>query len=138
MNLSPAWASRFMLLLTVVLAGCGKTEKSATPVVSSAPAAENSTGAEANQSGAATSGLEAVTPGAVQVTPVVIGDNADMNAVLSQLTQAVRKYSFERRRMPKTLDEVVAAGYVSAMPKPPAGQRFTLEPKTVEVVLTKR
>ena len=34
------------------------------------------------------------------------------NLALAELTQALRKYSFEHQRMPKTFGEVVAAGYV--------------------------
>lgn len=147
-NLRPGWVLTVTLILSVALSGCGKTEKPTTHAVSPAPVAtESTTGSEAEQAAAPASDSQIVTPaagpaqrqaGQVQVTPVVIGNGADLSATLAQLTQAVRKYGFERRRMPKTLDEVVAAGYVSAMPNPPAGQKFTLEPKNVEVVLTKR
>jgi hypothetical protein len=147
-NLRPGWALTFTLILYMALSGCGKTEKSTTPAVLPTPVAtESITGPEAEQAAAPSSDSQIATPaagpaqrqaGQVQVTPVVIGNGADLSATLAQLTQAVRKYSFERRRMPKTLDEVVAAGYVSGMPNPPAGQKFALEPKNVEVVLTKR
>jgi hypothetical protein len=62
---------------------------------------------------------------------------AELNAALEQLTQALRKYSFERRRLPKTLGEVVTAGYVTEIPQAPPGQVFAINPKTMQVVLVK-
>jgi len=37
--------------------------------------------------------------------------------------------------MPKSLQEVIAAGYISPMPQAPPGKKFVLDPKTVQVVL---
>ena len=61
-----------------------------------------------------------------------------MAAALAELTQALRKYSFEHQRLPKSFSEVVAAGYVKDMPPAPAGRRFEIDPKTVQVVLVKQ
>ncbi len=58
-----------------------------------------------------------------------------MGPLLDQLTQVLRKYSVENRRVPKSLDEVVAAGYLKEMPPAPAGKKFTIEPKKLQVVL---
>jgi hypothetical protein len=55
-------------------------------------------------------------------------------ALLGELTQAVRKYAVEQRRAPKALDELVAAGYLSQLPQPPAGKRFAIS-KTLQVYL---
>ena len=63
---------------------------------------------------------------------------ADLSGVLAGLTQAVRKYGFEKQRMPKNLEELVAAGYLSALPTAPAGKKFTIDEKKVQVVLTGR
>ena len=63
---------------------------------------------------------------------------ADMEAVLGELTQALRKYSVEHRQSPKNLDEVVGAGYVKQMPEAPPGKKFEVDPKTMKVVLVKR
>ncbi|NGO38982.1 hypothetical protein G4L39_06175 [Limisphaera ngatamarikiensis] len=57
---------------------------------------------------------------------------------LQALTQAVRRYSAERRRVPGGLDEVVAAGYIKTLPPPPPGMRYTIDPKRLEVMLVKR
>ncbi len=63
---------------------------------------------------------------------------ADLSGVLAGLTQAVRKFGFEKQRMPKDLEELVAAGYLSAMPTAPAGKKFAINEKKVQVVLTGR
>ena len=74
---------------------------------------------------------------AVSTAPVAQGE-ADMSAVLHDLTQAVRKYSIERKLKPKTFNEVVAAGYVQKLPEPPHGKKFEIDPKTTQVVLVKQ
>ena len=63
---------------------------------------------------------------------------AALNAALGELTQALRKYSFEHQRVPKTFSEVVSAGYVKNMPQAPPGKRFEIDAKTVQVVLVKQ
>ena len=63
---------------------------------------------------------------------------AELAAALGELTQALRKYSFEHQRLPKTFNEVVAAGYVNNMPQAPPGKKFEIEPRTVQVVLVKQ
>ena len=67
----------------------------------------------------------------------VISEN-DMSAVLASLTQVLRKYSFERKQLPSTVEEIVAAGYLSAMPPAPAGKKFTIDAKNGKVVLIKK
>ena len=70
-------------------------------------------------------------PTAVQ--PVAVP--ADTSAALGVLTQAVRKYSAERRQVPKSLNEVVNAGYLQNLPAAPAGKKFVLDTKRLEVTL---
>lgn len=70
----------------------------------------------------------AAPPGATEPTPAV-----DLQA----LTQAVRRYGAERRRVPANLEEVVAAGYIRNLPPPPRGMRYAIEPKRLEVILVK-
>lgn len=77
----------------------------------------------------------AATPGA---TTDVASSEADTEAVLRELTQAVRKYSIENKRLPNTFDEIVAAGYVKPVPQPPPGRKFEIDPKTSRVVLVKK
>jgi competence protein ComGC len=63
---------------------------------------------------------------------------AALNAALAELTQALRKYSFEHQRVPKTVDEMVAAGYLKNMPQAPQGKKFAIDAKTVQIVLVNR
>lgn len=74
-------------------------------------------------------------PAVVQPVAVPNGTAGDSAAVLAALTQAVRKYSFERRTMPKTFAEVVTAGYVRNVPPAPAGKKYEFDPKKSEVIL---
>jgi hypothetical protein len=60
------------------------------------------------------------------------------NAVpLTELTQAVRKYSVEQRRVPKTLEELTTQGYLSAVPPAPVGKKFVIT-KNLQVDLVDR
>ncbi|MCS7337321.1 MAG: hypothetical protein NZ739_03675 [Verrucomicrobiae bacterium] len=60
---------------------------------------------------------------------------SDPAAVLAELTHALRKFSVENRRVPASLDELLRAGYLRAIPTPPPGKKFAIDPKRVEVVL---
>lgn len=57
-----------------------------------------------------------------------------MDAILGELTQAVRKFSVERRSVPKGLEELVAHGYLGQLPPAPAGKRFVIT-RDLRVVL---
>ena len=61
-------------------------------------------------------------------------DSAQIDPVLEQLTQAVRKYAVEQHRAPTTLDELVAKGYLAAIPSAPAGKKFAIN-KNLQVCL---
>lgn len=61
--------------------------------------------------------------------------SADLGPLLAELTQAVRKYGFEKQKVPASLEELVTAGYLPAMPSAPVGRRFTVDPKTMTVSL---
>lgn len=69
------------------------------------------------------------------VSPAVVSSSADPAPMLAQLTQVLRRFSVEHRRVPKSLNELVAAGYLAALPAAPAGKQFAIEPKHLEVVL---
>ena len=60
---------------------------------------------------------------------------ADTAALLDTLTQTLRKFSAEKQRVPKSLDELVSANYLPAIPVAPAGKKFTINPQRVEVIL---
>jgi hypothetical protein len=61
-------------------------------------------------------------------------DEARMAALLGELTQTARRYGAEQRRVPKTLDELVASGYLERIPAAPPGKRFAIN-KKLEVYL---
>jgi len=63
------------------------------------------------------------------------GVSAEAQATLTELTTAARKYAHEKNKIPATLDEVVAAGYLKSIPAPPAGKRYVLDSRRVVVVL---
>ena len=73
--------------------------------------------------------------------PAAPGETAkatDIGATLATLTQAVRKYAIEHKRVPAALDEVVAAGYITELPPAPPGQKFVINPKAVQVILMRQ
>ena len=70
--------------------------------------------------------------------PATADAAADMSAVLAQLTQDLRKYSFEHRHVPASFSELTAAGIQGPIPVAPAGKRFAIDAKTMQVVLVKQ
>lgn len=72
---------------------------------------------------------------ATTAAPAAVPADADYGPLLAELTQAVRKYGFEKQKVPASLDELVAAGYLPARPVAPAGRTFSIDPKTMQVVL---
>jgi hypothetical protein len=51
----------------------------------------------------------------------------DEAQTLERLTQAVRKYAAETRSAPKSLNELVAAGYLAEAPTAPAGKQYVID-----------
>lgn len=112
--------------------GCGKK-----PVVAEA----NSNSARAIPASAPTQAPSPQSPysrptSAPAPASVVVPENA--TAALGVLTQAVRKFSAENQRVPKTLEEVLRAGYIRNLPPAPAGKKFILNSKRLEVLLADR
>jgi len=64
----------------------------------------------------------------------VQGDANQVAATLAELTQTVRKYGAEKQRVPKDLNELVAAGYLPGVPAAPVGKKFAIN-KQMEVYL---
>ncbi len=99
------------LIVVLVLTGCGKQEPASSP-----------------------SGGVAVSP---EATPAAQAGGADLAPILAELTQAVRKFSFEKQHRPASLEELVSAGYLGSVPQLADGRRFSIDPKTMQVVVTK-
>ena len=125
----------FIPVLVLLLGGCGKAPETSppAPVLTTRPAQGGKT------DGAPGTEQPAVTDDSATASVAGSGaSDAELAAALGELTQALRKYSFEHRRVPKTFSEVVAAGYVKNMPQAPPGKKFEIDPKTVQVVLVKQ
>jgi membrane-bound lytic murein transglycosylase B len=60
----------------------------------------------------------------------------DYGPQLAELTQAVRKYGFEKQKVATSLDELVDAGYLPSKPVAPAGRSFSIDPKKMQVTLS--
>jgi len=67
--------------------------------------------------------------------PVVVAENADVNATLSQLALELRKYVVRTRSVPKNFEEFVAKSGIQ-VPPPPGGKKYAIEGQAV--VLVKR
>jgi competence protein ComGC len=53
----------------------------------------------------------------------------------AQLTQQVRRYSLEKRKLPQTLDDLVVAGYIKTVPQAPIGKKYAVDAERAEVIL---
>lgn len=109
--------------LALLLSGCHKkAEVAATPKADNPTTPAATAGPTVTKSVASTGSLSAEAEA----------------AILEQLTQAVRKYGVEKQRVPKSLEELVAAGYLTNLPQAPEGKKFVLNAKTMDVTLAKR
>lgn len=131
--------------VVLLLAACGQKNQPARPQAASIPTNLDAATSISSAAVAAvpTSGGQrqvveaAASQGPVPppVSPPVVAPGADVSAALGQLTQALRKYSVEHRRVPASLSEVISAGYVNTLPKPPPGKQFAIDKDHVQVVL---
>jgi hypothetical protein len=142
-DLSQAMAQRFNFIpiIILILAGCGRSPETSpsAPVSTPRSAQDGKTdGAAGTDQPAVADGSEKFVPASASAGASVARSDAELATALGELTQALRKYSFEHRRLPKTFSEVAAAGYVKNMPQAPPGKKFEIDPKTVQVVLVKQ
>jgi hypothetical protein len=54
---------------------------------------------------------------------------------VAELTKQVRRYAFEKRQLPKAVEDLVTAGYIKAVPPAPAGKKYAISPDRAEVIL---
>lgn len=96
-------------MLILLMAGCSKKSapKQAEAQTESAPAGKSATPAAASEAAPA--------------------QEVDRQATLDRLTQALRKFAAEQRRVPKSLDELVATGYLPELPGAPSGKRYVFD-----------
>jgi hypothetical protein len=108
------------LFAAVLLAGCG--EKSPPPAA--APSPEPAAQVEATSA-----------PATAPVVAASGNAEADTTATLAMLTQTLRRFSAEKQRVPASLNELISARYLTSLPPAPAGKKFAINPKRVEVIL---
>ena len=77
-------------------------------------------------------------PASPPANPVEVNPGTDPAGSLAQLTQVTRRFSFERRHVPKSLEEVVSAGYLKSIPQAPPGQKYVVDPKSARVLLARQ
>jgi hypothetical protein len=118
--------------------GCGNKEAQPQKADSTSyPASvepQNHSAIVAESQTASAQSATAVVPQVVQ-NPAVVQPGSEMSTVLAQLTQAVRRYGAEKQKVPASVNEVLGAGYVQGTPQPPAGKKFAIDPKRLEVML---
>jgi hypothetical protein len=114
--------------LVLFLTGCGKNTR---PVASPDPVSTR------EQTAAET--VNRPTPSPAPPAEVNAGDDetGDEAALLTPLTQALRRYCFEHQGAPRNFQEFADAGLVR-IPPAPAGKKFAIETKRMEVILVKR
>lgn len=71
----------------------------------------------------------------VVATPFVGLEAADVVAHLNAVVQA---FHGEMQRIPTSLEDLVAAGFLDAMPATPEGKQFVIMPEKLEVALLDR
>jgi hypothetical protein len=114
--------ARILLLACILVAGIAGCTKSNSPT-------PTETGP-----GPAETGSEPLTPRTDKAPAADTAGEADLLALLAELTQAARRFGVEQQRAPKTLDELVAAGYLPSAPAAPTGKRFVID-KNLKVIV---
>ena len=122
------------LALSLALAGATGCKKHEPTATAKANTPSNATQAEQDTSSAE---IQPPTrgPGSVTATraPVVVSENADTSAVLSQLSLELRRYVLRSQKAPKNFEEFVKASQVQAPPAPP-GKKYQIEKGAVVLV----
>ena len=120
------WA---LSLALVGVAGCKKHEPSATAKTTPRD------GAPSELASSADSQPPTRGPGSVTAThaPVVISENANSSAVLSQLSLELRRYVLRSQKAPRNFEEFVKVSQVQAPPAPP-GKKYAIEKGAVVLV----
>jgi hypothetical protein len=111
-------------LLCALMTGCSKhSEPESVPTSTASPSA------------AMEAKAESAPPVRARNVAAVTVPQADPSAMLGKLTEVVRRYSVEHRQVPPSLETVVAAGYLTGLPTAPAGKKFAIDKKTLQVTL---
>ncbi|HEX5218430.1 MAG TPA: hypothetical protein VFZ59_02595 [Verrucomicrobiae bacterium] len=67
------------------------------------------------------------------------GDTAQANTSdspeLAELTKQVRRYSIEKRKLPQSVEDLVTAGYIQAVPPAPTGKKYAIDTDRAQVIV---
>jgi hypothetical protein len=125
-----------IVVVSFLFAGCGKKPDNSSLSPATQSVVEPASG---NQSPAAPSTATSTqpVPGDQSSTAPDLAQPAqgDMKSMLDELTWSVRQYCIANHSVPASLDEVAAAGFITNMPTAPAGKKFAIDPKKIQVVL---
>ena len=121
------WLLTLLAMGIFLLGGCGR--KSAANLKTAAD--QNNAALETTLAGNPSSTVG----NSPRVVPVTVADSADASTQLAQLTQLVRRFGMERRQAPKSLNDLVAAGYLAGVPAAPPGKQFVIDAKSLQVLL---
>ena len=104
----------FLIVMAgLFLAGCNKEDPAAKPT-NAASSSGNPVTAPVDYLGAVAKGKKA----------------AEKTIETAGLNQTIQLFYAQEGRYPKTLNELVAPGYLSKLPAPPAGMKFDYNPAT--------
>jgi predicted lipid-binding transport protein (Tim44 family) len=134
-------------VLALVGASCSKKEpapapeRAASQAVSIESLAQGEAPVPANPS-QGEAGKEGETPSETpQNEPPVSNENATMeiaDQALPHLQQAVDSYYRETQRKPTNLEQLVASRHLTAVPTPPAGKKYVIDPQSLLVKSVKK
>ena len=124
--------------LALLLAGCGRqsanTSAGSPQPGDAPPAAPAANEAAAPAPPAETAPAPVNARPVTAVRPIVVDAGGDAAAACAQLTQALRKFALQQRRLPASFEELVASGYVAGVPQPPPGKRYAIDRGSVVLV----
>jgi DNA polymerase III gamma/tau subunit len=133
------WLS--LLIIPVVLVGCGQSEPSAPADTNESnaaqPAQPNPGGAEGesqSQSQSQSPGQNpASAPGDYLGAISKAKQTAEKTVSASSISQAIQLFQSQEGRYPQNLKELVTEGYLPQLPQPPRGMQYQYNPQSGEV-----
>lgn len=133
-----------VLMLSVVLAGCGRNDPpadsaSASGTNSNLPSLAGSP--DSSVRGATlppppgTPAPQGSLPASAPATRGVVLNDDGIEIGLAQINEALKVFVKDLERFPNSLDEMVKVRVISRIPNPPVGKKYALDPKAKTAVL---
>lgn len=114
-----------LVMTGLIFAGCGGGDDGALPAAPSAPAGDVSIGASVPQSGPA--------PAAIPGQTSEAAPSQAVEPQLAPIQSAIQTFEQQNKRMPMNVQEMVEAGVLKEMPRPPAGKLYVIDQQTKTV-----